>query len=142
VYEPGVLAVVAYRDGRHWATDTVRTAGEPAALDARPDRAVIQADGRDLSFITVRIVDAAGVPAPRAGNRIRFTIEGPGEIVATDNGDPTSFESFQAHERAAFNGLCLAIVRAKPGEAGTITVTASSAGLGDAAASITARSNR
>ena len=71
----------------------------------------ISADGADLSFVTVRVVDSAGVPAPRANNRIRFTIDGPGEIVATDNGDPTSFMPFQSHEREAFNGLALAIVK-------------------------------
>jgi beta-galactosidase len=131
VYEPGTLAVVAYRMGERWATDTVRTAGEPAALEAQPDRNVIQADGHDLSFVTVRILDERGVLVPRASNPIRFRIEGPGEIVATDNGDPTSFEPFQAHERHAFNGLCLVIVRSKPGEAGRIMLTAASEGLSD-----------
>jgi beta-galactosidase len=70
---------------------------------------------------------------PRSKNRIHFSLEGPGQIVATDNGDPTSFESFQSHERNAFNGLCLAIVRGRPGQAGTITVKAQSEGLQEAA---------
>ncbi|HTO04839.1 MAG TPA: hypothetical protein VL069_14100, partial [Opitutus sp.] len=69
---------------------------------------------------------------PRADNRIEFKVAGPGEIVATDNGDPTSFESFQATGRKAFNGLCLVIVRAKAGRPGKITLTASSGGLKDA----------
>jgi beta-galactosidase len=69
------------------------------------------------------------VTAPRANNRIHFDVSGPGEIVATDNGDPTSFEPFPSHDRNAFNGLCLVIVRAKPGQAGNVTVTASSDGL-------------
>ena len=62
---------------------------------------------------TVRVVDARGIVAPRADHRLAFKIDGPGEIVATDNGDPTSFEPFQSPERKAFNGLCLAIIRAK-----------------------------
>jgi beta-galactosidase len=66
---------------------------------------------------------------PRSKNHIQFQIEGPGEIVATDNGDATSFESFQAPERNAYNGLALAIVRAKPGQAGTIKLTATADGL-------------
>ena len=66
---------------------------------------------------------------PRSKNAIHFEIEGPGEIVATDNGDATSFESFQAPERKAFNGLALVIVRAKAGQAGTIKLTAKSEGL-------------
>jgi beta-galactosidase len=67
--------------------------------------------------------------APRANDRIRFTLDGPGEIVATDNGYPTSFESFQSPERNAFNGLCLVIVRGKPGQPGQMTLRAESAPL-------------
>jgi beta-galactosidase len=142
VYEPGTLELVAYRKGAKWATDTVWTAGAPAALEVQPDRNVIQADGLDLAFITVRIVDGSGVLAPRANNRIQFRIEGPGEIVATDNGDPTSFEPFQSHERHAFNGLCLVIVRWKPGETGRIRLIASSEGLRDGVTFITASGAR
>jgi beta-galactosidase len=137
-YEPGTLVAVTYNHGVRWATDSVRTARAPAALEAVPDRPVIRPDGRDLAFVTVRVTDSSGVTAPRADNRIRFTIEGPGEIVATDNGDPTSFEPFQAQERAAFNGLCLVIVRAKVGQTGRIVLTASSDGLRSGVASIAA----
>ena len=77
----------------------------------------------------MRIADKDGLTAPRANNRIRFTLEGPGEIVATDNGDPTSFESFQSPERNAFNGLALAIVRAVPGKPGRIVLRAEADGL-------------
>ncbi|UIJ46641.1 DUF4982 domain-containing protein [Sphingomonas cannabina] len=128
-YEPGELRVVTWKNGKEWATAQMKTAGAPARLDARADRATIRADGRDLSFVTVRIADKDGLTAPRAGNRLRFTIEGPGEIVATDNGDPTSFEPFQSHERNAFNGLALAIVRARPGEAGRIVLHVAADGL-------------
>jgi hypothetical protein len=72
---------------------------------------------------------AAAADPPRADNRIHFEIEGPREIVATDNGDPTSFESFQSRDRKAFNGLCLVIVRGKPGQPGTITLAATAEGL-------------
>jgi beta-galactosidase len=129
VYEPGELKVIAYRNGKQWATDTVTTAGAPARLALSADRSSIQNDGLDLSFIAVRVLDKAGVAVPRADARIKFTIDGPGEIVATDNGDPTSFEPFQAHERKAFNGLALVIVRAKPGQAGTIRLSAESSSL-------------
>jgi beta-galactosidase len=128
-YEPGTIDVVAYKDGRQWARSSVKTAGPAAALQASADRATIAGDGRDLSFITVKIVDASGLPAPRANNVVRFTVEGPAELAATDNGDPTSFTSFQSPERAAFNGLVLGIVRAKPGANGPITVRISADGL-------------
>jgi len=60
---------------------------------------------------------------------IKFEIEGPGEIVATDNGDPVSYTPFQSHEREAFNGLALVIVKSKKGSEGTFTVTATAEGL-------------
>jgi beta-galactosidase len=128
-YEPGELLVVAYKDGKEWTRETVRSAGAAAALQAAADRASIAADGRDLSFITVRIVDKDGVTVPRAHGRVRFTVEGPGELVATDNGDPTSFESFQSPQRAAFNGLVLGIVRASAGAGGAIRVRIEADGL-------------
>jgi hypothetical protein len=85
----------------------------------------------DLSFITVRVVDDQGRVVPHADNRIQFRMEGPGEIIATDNGDPSSFELFSSPERKAFNGLALVIIRAKPGESGGITLTATSVGLAE-----------
>ena len=138
VYEPGTLEVVAYKDGRSWATERVRTAQPAARLEALPDRALIRADGRDLSFVTVRVVDEDGVVVPRADQRIRFSVEGPGEIAATDNGDPTSFEPFPSPERAAFSGSCLVNVRAKAGQPGRIRLTAMSESLGAGTAVIKA----
>jgi beta-galactosidase len=129
VYQPGTLKVVAYKNGKPWATDEVKTAGEPARLKLEPDRNEISADGRDLSFVTVTVTDKAGLTVPRVNNQIHFDIEGPGEIVATDNGDPASFESFQSHDRKSFNGLCLVIVRGMPGQPGKIKLAAKADGL-------------
>lgn len=128
-YQPGELKVVAYKDGAPWADDVVRTAKAPAKLELAADREVVMADGRDLAFVTLRVTDANGVIAPRADNTIRFSIDGPGEIVATDNGDPTDFTAFPSTERKAFSGLALAIIRADPGHPGAITVQAASEGL-------------
>ena len=140
VYEPGELKVVAYKDGRFWAEATTVTTGEPAKLKAKADRNRIVNDGLDLSFITINIKDANGLVVPVADNLINFTIEGPGEIVATDNGDAADFTSFHAHQRNAFNGYCLAIVRAIPGQAGRIVLRAESDGL--VAAEVVIRSER
>jgi beta-galactosidase len=129
VYQPGKVKVVTYKNGKAWATAETKTAGEPAKLKLEPDRSKIHADGLDLSFVTVTVTDIAGLMSPRATNQIQFSIEGPGEIVATDNGDPTSFESFQFPTRKAFNGLGLVIVRGKAGQSGTIELTASADGL-------------
>lgn len=129
VYQPGTLKVVTYKNGKKWAADTIKTAGDPAKFKLAPDRSDIRADGRDVSFVTVTVTDKRGLMTPRADNHVHFDIEGPGEIVATDNGDPTSFESFQSHDRQAFNGLCLVIVRGKPGRPGRIELTAEAGGL-------------
>jgi beta-galactosidase len=139
-WEPGELKAVAYRDGKEWATSSIRTTGAPAQLAMSPDRAQIRADGLDLSFVTVRITDRDGLTVPRANARIRFTVTGPGEIVATDNGDPTSFESFQSPERAAFNGLCLVVVKGKPKQPGQIVVRAESDSLQSAVVTLRSRS--
>jgi len=128
-HAPGELQVVAYKNGKKWATDVVKTTGLAAKLMLLADRATIVADGKDLSFVTVTVADKKGQLVPRSKNQIKFEIEGPGEIVATDNGDPTSFESFQAPERKAFNGLALVIVRAIAGESGKIKLTAKAEGL-------------
>jgi len=122
-YAPGDLKVVAYRHGRKWATDSVRTAGPATKLVVTADRSSIAADGKDLAFLTVQVSDRKGNPVPRAEPQIQFSVDGPGEIIATDNGDPTSFEPFQSSYRKAFNGLALGILRAKPGESGKIVVT-------------------
>ncbi|MFH1213020.1 MAG: DUF4982 domain-containing protein, partial [Candidatus Neomarinimicrobiota bacterium] len=128
-YEAGELKVVAYKNGKKWAEDILKTTSEPASLLASVDHSEIQADGKDLAFITVRVTDKNGLTVPTATNLIKFEVEGCGEIIATDNGDPTDFMPFPSPERKAFSGLALVIVRSKPGEAGSITVTAKSPGL-------------
>lgn len=129
VYKPGILRVVTYKNGTAWANDTVRTAGEAKQLQLIPDRTNIISDGKDLSFITVRILDNEGMLIPRANNRISFEISGPGEIIATDNGDPADLEFFYSKERKAFNGLAIVIVRTKKGEKGEIKIAVQSPGL-------------
>ena len=98
----------------------MKTTGPATALTLTPDRAAIKADGQDLSFITVAITDKDGLTVPRSKNSIDFEISGPGEIVATENGDATSLVPFQSRQRDAFNGLALAIVRSQAGHAGDI----------------------
>jgi beta-galactosidase len=135
-YEPGKLKVVAYRNGKRWATDEVQTTGPAAKLGLKADRDVIQADGQDLSYVTVMVEDKKGRMVPKADNAVHFEISGPGEIVATDNGDATDLVAFPSHDRKAFNGLCLAIIRAKAGQPGTIKLTASTDNLKTAKVSI------
>jgi beta-galactosidase len=129
VYEPGTLKVVTFRKGQPWATDEEKTAGAAARVGLAADRPQSRGNGTELVFITASIQDAAGVTVPRSHNRVTFAVSGPGKIVATDNGDPTSFEPFTSASREAFNGLALAIVRPDRGATGTIHVAASADGL-------------
>ncbi|RME71850.1 MAG: DUF4982 domain-containing protein [Verrucomicrobia bacterium] len=138
-YAPGSIKVVGYRDGKVVAEKEVFTAGAAAQIALEPDRAVIDADGYDLSFVTVRIEDARGHFCPLADNLVRFSIEGPGEIAAVDNGNAATTDPFQADWRRAFNGLALVIIRSKPGESGTIRLTATSDGLASATVEIQAK---
>ena len=138
-YQPGELHVVAYKHGRHWAEDVVKTTGPAARVTLAADRAALKADGEDLSFVTVTVADQEGLLVPRSKNLVRFELTGPGGIVAVDNGDATSFEPFQAKERKAYNGLALVIIRTQKSVPGAITLKAQSDGL--APAEITLRSS-
>jgi beta-galactosidase len=128
-YEPGMLKVIAYKNEKKWAEETIQTTGAAAQLKMKADRAVITADGTDLSFITVQVMDKNDFVVPDAHNNITFSIEGPGEIVATDNGDPADLVSFASKERNAYFGLALVIVRSQKNKPGTIKINASSLGL-------------
>ena len=107
----------------------MKTTGPAAKLLLSVDHSKIKADGADLAYVTVTVADQDGLLVPRTHNLITFEIEGPGEIVAVDNGDAASHEPFQAKQHKAFNGLCLAIIRSKPGSSGSITLKAASEGL-------------
>jgi beta-galactosidase len=114
----------------------IRTTKKASKLSATSDRPAVHANGTDLIFITVRIEDKNNLLVPRSNNQLNFIIEGPGRIVATDNGDAASHELFQAKSKKAFNGLCLVIVAADKGATGSFTVKAESKGLKAAAVKV------
>ena len=89
----------------------------------------LQADGQDLSFITVRIEDKHGNLCPRADNQVKFHVQGAGTIAAVGNGNPASLESFQADRIKAFSGQCLLIVQSDVERSGTINIKATASGL-------------
>ena len=129
IYQPGELKVIAYKKGIKWAEDAVKTTEKAFRLDLEADRPVVHADGADLIFITVRIEDKNNLLVPGSSNQLNFSIDGPGRIVATDNGNAASHESFQAKSKKAYNGMCLVIVAADKGATGSLTVIAESKGL-------------
>jgi beta-galactosidase len=138
-YEPGELKVVAYKNGKRWAEEVVKTTGSAAQLLIDADRKAISANGKDLAYVTVRVADINGRVVPDAANTVTFSVEGPGEIVATDNGDPASLVSFASKEREAYSGLVLAIVRSIKGKPGLIKIKASSPGLNASDAEVRSR---
>lgn len=127
-WEPGTVRAVSVRDGREVLRREIKTAGEPAAIRLSADRQKLAADGKDLSFITVEIVDADGNLVPNAANLVNFELSGEATIAGVDNGNPVSHEPFQAYYRHAFHGKCLAVVKA-PRSRGTTSFTAVSEGL-------------
>jgi beta-galactosidase len=137
-FQAGTLKAVAYQNGKQVAVDEIHTAGAPAKVRLVADRSAIHPDGDDLSFVTVRVEDKDGNLCPMADNLVHFDVTGAGSIAAVDNGNAATVEPFQADHRKAFNGLALLIVRSKH-QAGKIHITATSEGLSQAAADITAK---
>ncbi len=137
-FEEGALLAVGYRNGTEIMRREIHTAGEPAALMLAPDRSDIRADGTDLSFITVTVVDENNNPVPHADNMVNFSVEGPGIIAGVDNGSQTSMEPFKADYRKAYNSKCLVVVKAGK-EKGEIKLTASADGMQDATCVIRVR---
>ena len=106
VYQPGTVEVVAYKDGREWAREKICTAGKASKAVATVDYA-----GVDLIYVTVDILDKKGTLCPDADNILDFSVKGPGVILATDAGDPTSHVPFYSHTLPAFHGKASVIVR-------------------------------
>jgi beta-galactosidase len=75
------------------------------------------ADGCDLAFIAVTVVDKDGRKVPTAGSMVRFSISGPGTIAALGNGDPTDHQSFQSDHYSAFHGECRSLAAPLKGRA-------------------------
>ncbi|MFI5187681.1 MAG: beta-galactosidase GalB [Chitinophagales bacterium] len=131
VYEPGILKAVSRKNGKIVLSKEIHTAGTPAKIIVSADRNTIHADGKDLSFVTARIVDKDGNLVPDADNLITFTKTGEGKIAATDNGSETDLESFKVPQHKAFNGLCLAVIQSTK-KTGTIQLTVKGKGLSPA----------
>ncbi len=137
-YAPGTLKAVSRKNGKVVLTKEIHTAGAAAKIEVIADRKTIKADGKDLSFITVKILDKNGNVVPDADNLVEFKVNGQAFIAGVDNGCETDHDSFKASYRKAFNGLALAILQAKE-KAGSITFTASSQGLKGATVVLTTK---
>lgn len=127
-YSPGTLRAIAKINGKQLCITEIQTADAPAKIMLSADRNEINADGKDLSYIKVEIVDQKGHVCPNADNLVKFKINDNGVIAGVDNGNPISHEYFKAVERKAFHGLCLAVVQSKHIR-GAISLSAESEGL-------------
>lgn len=130
-YTKGTLKAVSYKDGKEVLTKEVKTTSQPASIRLTADRQTIKADGKDLSFVTIEVLDAEGNAVPIADNLISFSVEGNGTIAGTDNGDPTDSHSLAKPSRKLFSGKALAVVQATNNK-GNIILKARSEGLSDA----------
>jgi beta-galactosidase len=138
-YEPGEIRLAGYDDdGNESASTLIRTAGDPARIVLYPDRAKIESDGDAMAFIRVAVTDAEGTICPHADNLIKFAVDGPANIAAVGNGDPTSLELFKADTRKAFHGLCMVYLSSLIDKRGSIEITASGDGLSSGVCSLKA----
>lgn len=127
-FEPGEVRIVARKNGKQVNEKTIRTAGAPHHIQLTPNRKVIKANGRSLSFVAVEVVDKDGNLCPWAENKVLFSLTGDAKIAGVDNGSPFSLERFQANERRAFFGKCLIVLQAGKMPS-TIQLTAKSVDL-------------
>lgn len=112
VYQPGEVKVVAYDEqGNPAAEKTIRTAGRPHHIELVTDRTSLQADGKDLAYVTLRIVDKDGNLCPNDGRLVSFKVKGAGKYRASANGDPTCLDLFHKPEMHAFGGMLTVIIQ-------------------------------
>ncbi len=134
-YRPGTLRAVGSSGDRDLAECELASAGEPAALRLMPDSDRIRRDPGGLSFVTVEVVDAAGLLHPNADHTVRFAVEGVGSIAAVGSGDPASSEPYTGDRRSAYRGRCLVVLKSG-GERGEIRLRAEAEGLAAAETAI------
>ncbi len=137
-YAPGTLKALGLRGDRLVAGSVLTTAEKAAKLRVAADRTVLQADGEDLSFVTVEVVDANGRPDLHADQEVQFEINGPGTIAAVGNGDGQDADSYHSNQRKLFQGRAMVVIRASR-QAGAISLTAKSTGLSDGSLTIDAK---
>ena len=128
-YQPGEIRVIAYdEDGKAAEEKTVRTAGKASSIRLTPDRSTLKADGEDLCYVNVSLVDKEGNPVPDDNRLVKVTVSGAGTFKAIANGDPTCLESFQKPQMHLFSGQLTVLVQSS-NEAGDINVEVTGKGV-------------
>lgn len=127
-FQKGTIRAVGKNDGKVVAEQELKTAGKPAKIVLTADKPDISNIWNDVVFVRATVTDKDGNPCLGADNKIKFSVTGPGVIAVVDNADVTSTEPFQASERWAYKGTCIAVVKAN-GNTGNITVSANAENL-------------
>lgn len=125
-WEPGELKAVAYKDGEMIGESVVKTAGEPSSLELTPDRTRMKADGMDLCYITIEMVDSEGNVCPRAMDMLEFTVEGAARLMGVANGHQRGHDVFTDETHPLFYGKAVAVIRNIPGDSGEAVLAVSS----------------
>lgn len=128
-YHPGTLKVVAYKDGRKWSENEIVTSDKAYKIILTSDKKIIDSKKNELAFVKITIKDKNDNIVPTACVPLKIKVSGNGKLVAVDNGDPTSFTSFQSDSIDSFNGLALAIIKSCNGKNKNIIVEVSSCDL-------------
>jgi beta-galactosidase len=131
-YEPGSVKAIGKRNGQVVAQEEIKTAGAAAEIVLAVDKTKLDAGLREVAHVEVRLVDSEGNLVPTAADLVKFEVNGPGKVIAVDNGDQSAHEPYQASERKAFNGMCLAVVQGERGKEGRVRVVARAEGLKEA----------
>lgn len=140
-YTAGVLKAVGVENGKEMESTILQTAGEPAKIELVADRKEMKADGGDLIFVTVEMMDKNGVQQPNANNRLTFKVEGEGTIAGVGNADIRDTDPYVSNTRKAWKGRALVVIKSTY-TAGPIRLWVTSAGLADAALNITTAAER
>ncbi|MCX5638078.1 MAG: DUF4982 domain-containing protein, partial [Planctomycetota bacterium] len=136
-YEPGTLKAVGRKDGKI-VTEELHTATKPSTIRLSADRKDIDADAQDIINVKAEIVDENGLIVPDANNLIEFKVEGEGNLIGTDNGNPQDKTQMKSKQRNAFNGLAFAVIQSTE-KSGNIRITAVSDNLKDAILQVVSR---
>jgi beta-galactosidase len=126
-YEAGEITAVVYKGGEKIGETTVKTAGTPAGLQLTPDRTTMKADGMDLCYVTISMVDDQGVVCPWAMDQINLKVEGAATFMGIANGDSMGHDSFTDDTHTLFYGKAVAVLRSAPGQSGKARLFVSTA---------------
>jgi len=138
VYTPGDLRAVGFLGGKVVTEQVISTVGEPAQIRLITDRKAIRANGLDLCYVTVEVVDEEGNVHPSADHNVFFTIQGPGKILAVGSSNPISEERYVGNQRKVYRGRALVVIKSTD-EPGEISLTAQADGLRGAQFKIAAK---